>query len=83
MSGDIAVIGPLARSAKDLDLVLQIAAKPPKPMQRAFRIELPPPRKQLLTQYRVGIWLDDRIFRWTARWRIACRIWWTAFPQTV
>ena len=62
MSGDIAVIGPLARSAKDLDLVLQIAAKPSKPLQRAFRIELPPPRKQLLTQYRVGIWLDDPDF---------------------
>lgn len=59
MSGDIAVIGPLARSAEDLDLALDIIVKPPQPLSVAWNLQLPPPRKQRLKEYRVGVWLDD------------------------
>ena len=62
MSGDIAVIGPLARSAEDLDLVMRIITKPPKTHQVAWKLELPPPRKKSLKEYRVGLWLDDPDF---------------------
>ncbi len=62
MSGDIAVIGPLARSAEDLDLVMNIITKPAKPLQIAWNLELPVPRKKNLKEYRVGLWLDDPDF---------------------
>jgi amidase len=60
--GDIAVAGPMARSAEDLELVLRLMVKP-KPFQRvSTRIKLPPPRKKSLKDYRVGLWLDDLAF---------------------
>ncbi len=62
MSGDIAVIGPLARSAEDLDLVMGIITKPQKPNRIAWNLELPPPRKKSLKECRVGVWLDDPDF---------------------
>jgi len=62
MSGDIAVMGPLARSAHDLDLLMGILAKPQKLIQAAWKFELPPPRKKNLKEYRVGLWLDDPDF---------------------
>ncbi len=62
MSGDIAVIGPLARSAEDLDLFMRIAAKSSRTQQPACKIELPPPRKKDLAEFRVGLWLDDPDF---------------------
>ena len=62
MSGDIAVIGPLARCSEDLDLFMRIAAKSSKPEQTACKIELPQPRKKDLTEFRVGLWLNDSDF---------------------
>ncbi|MBC2715440.1 MAG: amidase [Desulfobacteraceae bacterium] len=62
MSGDIAVIGPLARSAEDLDLVMGIITKPAKPQRVAWKLELPPPRKESVKEYRVGVWLNDPDF---------------------
>jgi amidase len=62
MSGDIAVIGPLARSAEDLDLFMRIAVKSSKPEQAAWKIELPQSRKKDLTEFRVGLWLNDPDF---------------------
>jgi len=60
--GDIAVVGPLARSAEDLDLVIDIIAKPQKPLHIAWRLALPKPRKEKLKDYRIGVWLDDPDF---------------------
>jgi amidase len=62
IGGDIAVIGPLARSAADLELALGIIAGPKKPMQTAWKVELPPPRKNMLSEFKVGVWLDDPDF---------------------
>ncbi len=62
MSGDIAVVGPLARSAEDLDLVLQIAVGPLKPNQTAWNFKLPAARREKLEDYRIGLWLDDPDF---------------------
>lgn len=46
------VIGPMARSAADLDLLLGILAEPEGG-------SLAPPREDALTNYRVGAWLSD------------------------
>jgi len=59
---DIAVTGPLARSAKDLDLVMDLVVRPAKPQRKAYKIELPPPRRKSLQEYRIGLWIDDPIF---------------------
>jgi len=56
---DIAVLGPLARSAKDLSLALSILAGPDAEEGRAWRLELPSPRHGALRKYRVAAWLDD------------------------
>jgi len=59
---DIAVTGPLARSPKDLDLVMDLVVRPNRPQRKAFKIELPPPRKKSLKEYRIGLWIDDPLY---------------------
>jgi amidase len=56
---DIGVIGPLARSADDLDLAMSVIASPAPADATAWRLELPPPRHNALRDYRVAAWLDD------------------------
>ena len=56
---DIAVLGPLARSAEDLSLALDILVGPDEDEALAWRLELPPPRHSSLREYRVAAWLDD------------------------
>jgi amidase len=57
--GDILVVGPLARSAKDLDAVMQLITHPDKSQRTAWSLNLPEPRKKNLEDFRVGLWLDD------------------------
>ncbi|MBN8874683.1 MAG: amidase [Rhodospirillales bacterium] len=52
---DIAVIGPMARSAADLDLALGLIAGP-DPDETALSITLPPPRPARLADLRVAVW---------------------------
>lgn len=56
---DIAVLGPLARNAKDLSLALSLLAGPDVDKSLAWRLELPSPRHGKLREYRVAAWLDD------------------------
>ncbi|HJQ82988.1 MAG TPA: amidase [Candidatus Binatia bacterium] len=56
---DIAVVGPLARAAEDLDLALSVLAGPDEERATAWRLELPPPRHARLQDYRVAAWLDE------------------------
>ena len=56
---DIAVVGPLARSAADLELALDLLAGADGPAARAWRLALPGPRRQRLQDYRVGVLLSD------------------------
>lgn len=60
---DLAVAGPVARSVEDLELALDIIAGPNRWERAAWRLELPPPRRQALKDYRVAAWLDDPICR--------------------
>jgi amidase len=56
---DVSAIGPLARSADDLDLALSVIAGPDTERGVAWRLELPPPRRTSLADYRIAAWLDD------------------------
>jgi amidase len=54
----LAVVGPLARCAADLDLALGVLAKAPPDEAAAWSLALPPPRHTALREFRVGLWLD-------------------------
>ena len=56
---DLAVVGPLGRSADDLALALDVLTGPSEDRAVAWRLELPPPRRASLRDYRVAAWLDD------------------------
>ena len=54
LRGDLAVIGPMARCAADLSLLLDVIAGPdPIEAGKAYRLELPPPRHSKLADFRV------------------------------
>jgi len=56
---DINVFGPIARSADDLDVLLSVVAGPVPEQAPAWRLELPPPRHDEVSSYRVGVWLEE------------------------
>ena len=58
-STDIAVVGPMARSAHDLELALSIIAGPAAPAASAYRLNLPEPRHNALADFRVALIVDD------------------------
>ncbi|MER5733472.1 amidase family protein [Streptomyces sp. NPDC002138] len=62
-SSDMLTLGPVARTAEDLDLLLDVLAAPAPADGAAWRIDLPAPAKARLGQYRVGVWADDAYCR--------------------
>jgi amidase len=56
---DINVFGPIARSVRDLQLLVEVLAGPDVELATAWSVALPPPRHVELHQYRIGTWLDD------------------------
>jgi amidase len=50
---ELAVVGPLARSASDLELALDVLAGPDGGMAKGYRLALPAPRAQRLSELRV------------------------------
>jgi amidase len=58
IDSDLAVIGPMARSAADLALALGLLAGPDEAAATAYRLELPAPRHERLADYRVLV-LDE------------------------
>ena len=59
---DFTVTGPLARSAADLDLVMDLVVRPPVFQREAIKINLPAPRKKALKDYRIGVWIEDPLY---------------------
>jgi amidase len=57
---DITVIGPMGRSASDLELALGVLAGPDDIDGRGWRLELPQPHQRSLSDFRVAVMLDDR-----------------------
>jgi amidase len=60
---DLAVVGPLARSAEDLALAMNIVAGPDLLDAPGWRLELPPPRATEIKNLRVAIWASDEMAR--------------------
>ena len=56
---DINVFGPIARTPEDLRVLLDVVAGPSGEDGKAWRLELPAPRHEDLSDYRIGTWLDD------------------------
>jgi amidase len=56
---DINVFGPIARSADDLDLLLDVLAGPEPERAVAWRLDLPPCETASLGDLRIGTWFDD------------------------
>jgi amidase len=56
---ELNVSGPLARSAEDLLLELDVLTTPVAGEPVDFRATIPPPRKKRLKDYRVGVMLED------------------------
>ncbi|MCA0242487.1 MAG: amidase [Proteobacteria bacterium] len=54
----LAVIGPLARAAADLELALPLLAGAADDEAPAWALQLPPPRHERLRDFRVALWLD-------------------------
>jgi amidase len=52
---DITVIGPLARSADDLELALKILAGPDEIDAQGWRLALPPAQKKSLREFKVAV----------------------------
>ena len=56
---DLAVCGPMARSARDLENVLKILAGPDRWNTAGWRLELPERPVDDFSQLRIAAWLDD------------------------
>ncbi len=57
---DIGVVGPLARSASDLELALSIVAGPSGAEAGAYSLSLPPCKKKNLKDFRIALITDDK-----------------------
>ncbi|MBI3710672.1 MAG: amidase, partial [Proteobacteria bacterium] len=58
-TGDISVVGPLARSADDIDLALSVMAGPDDIDGAGWRLALPAPRRKTLREFKIAVMLDD------------------------
>ncbi len=56
---DLGVAGPLARSAEDLAIALDVLAGPDQNRAVGWRLDLPRPRHARLSDFRVATWFDD------------------------
>jgi amidase len=63
----LGVAGPLARSAADLELLLEILAAPAEPDRAAWSIRIPASRHERLADFRVGIRADPGTYSVDAR----------------
>jgi len=58
---DVNVFGPLARSVEDLELLLGVMAGPSPDRAAGWRLDLPAPRHERLSDVRVAAWFDDPV----------------------
>ncbi|MHA1567610.1 MAG: amidase, partial [Alphaproteobacteria bacterium] len=58
-ASDISVAGPLARSAQDLALALDVLAAPNEFDAAGWRLDLPPGKQESLADFKVAVMLDD------------------------
>ncbi|MBC7182899.1 MAG: amidase, partial [Marinobacter sp.] len=56
---DLVEGGPMARNARDLELLLKVIAGPRPADERSWALHMAPSHLQTLDQARVGLWLED------------------------
>jgi amidase len=54
--------GPIARSAADLELALDVLVAPAEAERTAWSVKIPPSRHEKLTDFRVALWADQKSF---------------------
>ncbi len=54
--------GPIARSAADLDLALDVLVAPSEPDRAAWQLRIPPSRHEKLSDFRVALWADQKSY---------------------
>jgi amidase len=54
--------GPIARSAADLELALDVLVAPAEAERGAWSVKLPPSRRERLSEFRVALWADQKSF---------------------
>ena len=59
--GDISVIGPIARSARDLSLVLDIVGGADELQHPGWTLQLPGASEKVMKDFRIAVWADDDI----------------------
>lgn len=56
------VFGPMARSAFDIELALDVLVGPEERQQTAWNIRIPASRKSKLSEFRVAVWADQSAY---------------------
>ncbi|MBA57047.1 MAG: amidase [Pseudomonadales bacterium] len=56
---DLAVSGPMARTADDLQLILDVVSGPSPLMQPGWQLKLPAVKQRKLQDFKVLLWMDD------------------------
>jgi amidase len=56
---DIAVVGPLGRSAEDLALAMRVVSGPDPLHAPGWKLELPAPRHRSLADFRIALWPNE------------------------
>lgn len=62
VAADLGVGGPMARSAYDLELTLDILATPVSTEAGAWSVRLPPSRREKLSDFKVALWADQSAY---------------------
>lgn len=62
MKAEMGVFGPIARTAHDLELALDILTGPEEMQRPAFQIKLPASRRENLKEFRVALWVDQSAY---------------------
>jgi amidase len=63
----LGVAGPIARSAADLELALDLLAAPGRADLAAWSVRIPPSRHERLADFRVALWADQETYSVDAR----------------
>ena len=69
--GPLAVGGPMARTAADLELMLDVLVAAAAQDRHAWSVRVPPSRHERLGDFRVALWADDEHFSLDSRCRDA------------
>lgn len=71
MRYELGVCGPMARSAADLELAMDVLVAPSELQLPAWSISIPPSRHERLQDFRVALWADDSTYAVDSQYQAA------------